>query len=45
MLDFRKELKEKRIHNPDIGLDENYYLFLVHPEYDGFYVKTETNIF
>lgn len=42
--DFKAELKEKTIDNPDIGLDKNGSIYLVDPRDSKIYVKTDVNI-
>lgn len=43
--DFKKELNDNGIKNPDIGLDEDYEMYLVHPLDTTNYIITDTKIF
>lgn len=42
--DFKGELKQKNIENPDIGLDRNGYIYLVDPRNSKIYIKTNLHI-
>lgn len=43
--DFRKELYQHKIHNPDIGLDKDRHIYLVHPLNPMNYIETRVSIF
>jgi hypothetical protein len=43
--DFKKELNDSGIKNPDIGLDEDNKVYLVHPQDYTSYVITDLKIF
>lgn len=45
LLDFKKELMNNGIKNPDIGLDEDNKMYLVHPLDSKNYIVTGLKIF
>jgi len=42
--DFKTELKQKSIENPDIGLDKNGCIYLIDPRNSKIYVETKLPI-
>jgi hypothetical protein len=43
--DFKKELHEGAIHNPNIGLDKEGFIYLVDPRDKTIYLETKLSIY
>jgi len=45
LADFKTELKNIKVQNPDLGLDEDYKIYLVDPRNSLNYIETGISIF